>query len=147
MRGKLKEELNRMESLDAIEKVNDPSDWVNSLVIVEKPNRVRICLDPRNLNRAIKKEHYPMKIVEDITHQLAGAKFFSTLDASNGFWSIVLDQDSSRLTTFNTPFGRYRYKRLPFGISSAPEVFQKRMSQIFENIEGCDVIMDHILVW
>ena len=105
MRGKLKEELNRMESLDVIEKVNEPSDWVNSLVIVEKPNRVRICLDPRDLNRAIKREHYPMKTVEDITHQLAGAKFFSTLDASNGFWSIVLDQDNSRLTTFNTPFG------------------------------------------
>lgn len=147
MRSKLKEELNRMESLDVIEKVNEPSDWVNSLVIVEKPNRVRICLDPRDLNRAIKREHYPMKTVDDITHQLAGAKFFSTLDASNGFWSIVLDQDSSKLTTFNTPFGRYRYKRLPFGISSAPEVFQKRMSQIFENIEGCDVIMDDILVW
>ncbi|XP_048747335.2 uncharacterized protein K02A2.6-like [Ostrea edulis] len=147
MRDKLKEELDRMESLNVIEKVNEPSEWVNSLVIVEKPNRVRICLDPRDLNKAIKREHYPMKTVDDITHQLAGAKVFSTLDASSGFWGIVLDQESSKLTTFNTPFGRYRYKRMPFGISSAPEVFQKRMSQIFEKIEGCDVIMDDILIW
>ncbi|KAK3103001.1 hypothetical protein FSP39_015684 [Pinctada imbricata] len=147
MRDKLKDELTRMESLNVIEKVNEPSEWVSSLVVVEKPHKVRICLDPRDLNRAIQRKHYPMKTVDDISHQLAGAKIFSTLDASNGFWGIVLDKESSRLTTFNTPFGRYRYKRMPFGICSAPEVFQKKMSQIFENIEGCDVIMDDILIW
>ncbi|XP_061170401.1 uncharacterized protein K02A2.6-like [Saccostrea echinata] len=130
MRDRLKEELERMESLNVIERVNEPSEWVNSLVIVEKPNRVRICLDPRDLNEAIKREHYPMKTVDDITHQLAGAKVFSTLDASSGFWGIVLDQESSKLTIFNTPFRRYRYKRMPFGISSAPEVFQKSFKSL-----------------
>ncbi|KAK3087333.1 hypothetical protein FSP39_004790 [Pinctada imbricata] len=147
MQEKLKTELKHMESLDVIERVTEPSEWVNSMVIVEKPNRVRICLDPRDLNKAIMREHHPMKTVDDVAHQLSGAKVFSALDASSGFWGIVLDSESSKLTTFNTPFGRYRYKRMPFGVSSAPEVFQRKMSQIFEGIEGCAVIMDDILVW
>ena len=85
--------------------------------------------------------------MEDVAVKLADAKVFSTLDASSGFWVVQLDEDSSLKTTFNTPFGRYKYLRLPFGILSTPEVFQKRVSQIFENIEGCDVIMDDILIW
>ena len=94
------------------------------MVVVEKKDKVRICIVPRNLNRAIKREHYPMQTVEDVAVKLADAKVFSTLDASSGFWAVKLDEESSLKTTFNTPFGRYKYLRLPFGISSAPEVFQ-----------------------
>jgi len=64
-----------------------------------------------------------------------------------GFWVVKLDEESSLKTTFNTPFGRYKYLRLPFGIFSAPEVFQKKVSQIFENVEGCEIIMGDILIW
>ncbi|KAK3093011.1 hypothetical protein FSP39_010012 [Pinctada imbricata] len=147
LREKVKAELSRMESLGVIEKVNKPTSWVNSMVVVEKKNRVRICIDPRDLNRAIKREHFPMKTVEDVAVKLQGAKVFSTLDASSGFWTIELDEESSMKTTFNTPFGRYKYRRMPFGISSAPEVFQKRISEIFDDIEGCEAIMDDVLIW
>ena len=97
---------------------------MSSLVVVEKPNgKVRLCLDPRDLNKAIQREHYPMQTVEEVVTELSGAKVFSVLDATSGFWHIKLDEKSSELLTFNTPFGRYQYLRMPFGINSAPEIF------------------------
>ena len=65
---------------------------------------------------------------------------FIVLDVRNGFWRVPLDQESSLLTTFNTPYGRYRWKRMPFGISSAPEVFQRRMHEVIEGLEGVKVV-------
>ena len=137
-----------MEKIDVITKVTEPTEWVNSVVVTEKKNgKVKVCLDPRDLNKAIKREHYPMKTVEEVAAQLAGATVFSTLDASSGFWHVKLDEKSSKLTTFNTPFGRYRFLRLPSGINSAPEIFQRRMTQTFEDIDGADAIVDDILIW
>jgi hypothetical protein len=75
------------------------------------------------------------------------ANIFSTLDATSGFYQIKLTEESTWLTTFNTPFERYKFERLPFGIVSAPEVFQRNLAQTFENIEGCEVIVDDLLVW
>ncbi|PIK55635.1 hypothetical protein BSL78_07444 [Apostichopus japonicus] len=137
-----------MEKDNIIEKVESPTDWVNSLVIVEKSNgRLRICLDPRDLNKAIKREHFQLPTVDEITSNLTGAQFFSVLDANQGFWQIPLDQESAKLCTFNTPFGRYKFLRLPFGIHSAPEVFHKTVAQLFEGIEGVHTYIDDILVW
>ena len=99
------------------------------------------------LHKAVKGEHYPMKTVEDVLTRLPEAKIFSTLDATSGFWQIPLDEESSFLTCFNTPFGRYRFKRLPFGIKSAPEVYQRVMEELFGDIEGCEVIADDLMVW
>ena len=106
------------------------------MVRIVKPSKIRICIDPRDLNEAIKREHYPMKTIEEVVAEIPGAKVFSTLDAKSGFWQIKLNEASSKLCTFNSPFGRYRFTRLPFGIKSAPEVFQKSMSTIFEDVEG-----------
>jgi hypothetical protein len=87
-------------------------------------NKIRVCIDPRDLNRAIKREHYPMKTIEEVVAGMPEAKVFSVLDATSGYWQMKLNEESSKLCTFNTPFGRYRFTRLPFGIKSAPEVFQ-----------------------
>ena len=103
---------------------------------------MRICLDPRNLNKAIKREHFPLPTIEEVTARMPNAKVFSVLDAKSGFWQIPLDESSSLLCTFNTPHGRYKFKRLPFGIKSAPEVFQKHMKQLLEGLDGVHVIMD-----
>lgn len=93
------------------------------------------------------REKHPLPSVESTLGQLAGAKVFSKLDANAGFWQISLSKESSLLTTFITPFGRYRYNRLCFGISTAPEHFQKRMSRILEGLKGVVCQMDHVLVW
>ena len=87
-----------------------------------------------------------LPILDDVLHKLTGSTVFSKLDASSGFLQIPLDPGSSKLTTFITPFGRYCFRRLPFGITSAPEVFQDKMEQLLEGLPGVEVIMDDILI-
>ncbi|CAC5421269.1 unnamed protein product [Mytilus coruscus] len=149
LREKLKGTLKEMEDIEVIRKVDEPTDWVNSLVVVEKPKtgKLRICLDPRNLNKAIKREHFALPTIEDITTRLTGAKYLCKLDCNNGYWQLRMDKESQLLTTFNSPFGRYCFLRMPFGIKSAQEVFQKRVSQLFENLKGVETDIDDILVW
>ena len=103
------------------------------------------CLDPQDLNRAIQREHFPLPTIEDVATCLHGARVFTALDVAKGFWHIELDEPSSFLTTFHTSFGRYRWRRMPFGISSAPEVFQRRMHELIEGLEGVEVVADDFL--
>ncbi len=147
LKDKIETELKRMENLDVITKRTEPTDWVNSMVTVTKPNKVRICIDPQDLNTAIKREHYPLRTIEEVVAEMPDARFFSVLDANHGFWKIQLDEESSHLCTFNTPFGRYSFKRFLFGISSAPEVFQKCIARHLERLEGVVNVIDDILVW
>jgi hypothetical protein len=109
----VQEKLDNMVKYDIIAKVDQPTDWVSSMLAVRKPTLrpdgkvdIRICLDPKDLNGAIKREHFPMPTIEEVATRLNGAKIFSVFDASDGFWQVELDQASSRFTTFNTPFGR-----------------------------------------
>lgn len=148
LKHQLKEELDRMESLGVIRKIDEPTEWVSSLVIVDKKNgKLRICLDPRDLNRAIRREHFKLPTCEEIMAQFANAKYFSKLDPSSGFWQLKLDDVSSMLCTFNTPHGRYCFLRLPFGVASAPEVYHKTVHMIYEHMDGVDTSMDEIIVW
>ena len=129
LKQRLKNELDRLETENIIVPVTETTTWVSSLVVVEKPHKLRICIDPRDLNKAIMRSHYPLPVLEDILPNLSKAKVFSVLDAKDGFWHVTLDNESSLLTTFNTPYGRYRWLRMPMGISSAPEEFQRRLDQ------------------
>ena len=145
---KVREELTRMEQQGVISKVEEPTACCAPMVVVPKSSgRVRICTDLTELNRSVMREKHPLPSVEHTLGQLAGAKIFSKLDANAGFWQIPLSEESSLLTTFITPFGRYCYNRLCFGISSAPEHFQKRMSRILEGLEGVVCQMDDVLIW
>ena len=147
VRDRVKKELEDMEKRGVIRKVEEPTDWVSSMAIVEKPDgSLRICLDPRHLNKAIKREHFQLPNIEDITTRMVNAKWFTKLDANRGYWQIPLDEESQLLTTFNTPFGRFCYQVTPFGIKSAQEVFQKRMSQHFSDLEGDETDIDDIIV-
>ena len=107
---------------------------------------VRFCIDPRDLNAAIKKLYYPMKTVDEVASGLQGANVFSVLDAKNGFWQLKLDEESSCLCTFNTPIGRYRLTKLPFGVKRASEIFQKTMDWMVEDLDGVEMIMDDVVV-
>lgn len=148
LHSKLKKKLQELEQSSVIEKVDEPTAWVNNLVLVTKQNGdLRICLDPVYLNQAIKREHFYIPSFDEIVSKIHGAKYFSVLDASNGFWQIKLDQESSKLCTFSTPFGRYKFKRMPYGICSASEVFMKKIKELFDRIEGMDVFIDDIIIW
>ena len=110
MKPKVKEELEKMEKLGVIKPVDVPTDWVNSLAFSWKESGgLRICLDPRDLNANIRRDHHRIPTVEEVAHEFAGSRYFTKLDARWGYWSIVLDEESSLLTTFNSPFGRYRF--------------------------------------
>jgi transposase InsO family protein len=147
LKAPLKTNLDSMEDSGVIEKVTCPTDWVNSLVVVEKANgKLRICLDPKDLNTAIKRPHYPMPTLEDALSKMAGACYFSKLDAYSGYWQLKLSEASSYLTTFNTPFGRYRFTRLPFGLVSAQDEFQRKMDEVFEGLPGVTPLVDDVIV-
>ena len=140
-------ELDRMEKAGVIQKITEPTEWCAGMVPVLKKNGdVRICVDLKNLNRSVKREKYEIPTLEDVTHKLAGAKTFTKLDATSGFWQIPLSEKTAKLTTFLTPFGRYYFNRLPFGISLAPEIFQRTMEKILEGIDGVVCFMDDVVV-
>ena len=135
-----------MEKMGIISKVNKPTAWVNQVVVSPKKNgELRICLDPRELNRALQREHYTIPVLEDVLHQLGDSSVFSKLDLKSGYWHITLDEYASFLT-FQTCFGRYRYLRLPFGLNVSAEIFQKKVHEIFGDMPGVVCIHDDIVV-
>ena len=107
---KVKEHFDKMECLGVITHVDEPMDWVSSITYIQKANgELHLCLDPRDLNEAICHDHHKMPPMEEVAHEFAHSCFFTKLDAYHGYWSIILDQDSSLLMTFNSPFRRYHF--------------------------------------
>lgn len=148
LKDQIKMKLTEMEIQGIISKVEGPTEWVSSMTVVKKPDGdLRICLDPRDLNKAIKREHFKLPTFEEITANLLGAKYFSTLDAKHGFWQVKLHASSTDLCTFNTVFGRFKFLRMPYGISSASEIFHKRLYSHFDDIEGVVLFVDDLLVY
>ena len=145
--NKIKQTLEELHSAKVIQPVSKPMPWISSMLAVSKKNgKIRICLDPKDLNKAILRENYPIPTIEDIASRLHGAKVCSVLDAKNGFSHVKFDEESSYLTTSRTHFGRYRWCRMPFGVSSAPEVFQRRMHELIEGLSGTEVVADDFIV-
>ena len=122
VREQVKAELDRMESLDVICKQVEPTPRVTSMTIVRKPNKIRVCIDPTKLNKAIRRRPHPTRTIEEVAASLSQSTVFSCLDANSGYWQIALDDDSSKLCTFNSQWGRYRFKRLPFGITTSGDI-------------------------
>ena len=110
IREQLKMTLKELTQQGIIVPVTQPSAWINSLVTVpKKDGRLHLCLDPQDLNKAIQREYYSLPTIEEIATRLYGAKLFTILDVRHGFWQVALGEQSSLLTTFNIPFGRYRW--------------------------------------
>ena len=128
---KTKEELDRMLETGIISRVDQPTDWCAPMVVTPKSNgKVRFCVDLSKLNEYVKRENHPLPAVDTTLGRLAGSRVFSKLDANSGFWQIKLAWESRPLTTFITPWGRFCFNVLSFGVSSGSEKFQKNMSQI-----------------
>ena len=146
---KVKEELDRLESLDVVRRITEPTDWCSPLVVVPKKDSksVRLCVDYTRLNLAVKRERHILPSVDHTLGQLKDAKISSKLDANSGFHQIKLSPASQLLTTFITPFGRYCYNRMPFGINSGPEHFQMQIHRILEGIPGVACLMDDLVVF
>ena len=137
-----------MERMGVIEKVEEPREWCAGMVVAPKTSgAVRICVDLTVLNKSVRREHFPLPRVEETLAMLEGSKIFSKTDANSGFWQINLSKESRKLTTFITPFGRFQFRKMPFGISAAPEFFPRQMTKILEGLEGVARMMDDILVY
>ena len=147
-KGKVKQILDKMEKNNIVCKVDEPTDWVSRMVTATKSNGdIRVCIDPQMLNKALKREFHPMPVVDDVLPELSKAKVFSSFDLKNGYWQCSLDNESSLLTTFQTPWGRYRWLRLPFGLAVSSEIFQKRLQMALDGLDGVICIADDILVY
>ncbi|KAK3742464.1 hypothetical protein QZH41_002413 [Actinostola sp. cb2023] len=146
LQDKVKDKLDDLETKGIIAKVSEPTEWISSMVVVTTPKKIRICLDPLDLNKAIQRPKYQMPTLEEVLPRITNAKVFSTLDAKDGFYQIKLDEQSSRKTTFWTPFGRYRYLRMPFGLNLAPEEFERKLHEHLDDLPGIIVLRDDILV-
>ena len=126
--------------------VDEPTKWVSQMTVAEKESGIIICIDPRPLNKTLKREHYKLPVLEDILPELSQACKFPVCDLEVGYLHYELDHSSTVLTTFATPFGRYRCCRLPFGLTASSEIFQKR-HQALEGLEGVRCIADDVLIW
>ena len=147
VKAQLKIELDKMEKDGIIERQHKSTPWVSSLVCSPKPNgKLRICLDPKPLNRAIKRPHHYTQTLNEVLPKLRKCKFFGTLDQLWGYWNILVHPDSRHLLTFNTPFGRYSFKRMPFGLKSSQDVFQRAVDDTFGDIPNIHVLIDDILI-
>jgi hypothetical protein len=149
MRKPVEKVIKELVKRGVLKPVEEPTEWISSMVAVKKTgtNKIRICLDPKDLNKAIKRPRYSQPTIEEILPQLAKAKVFSVLDAKDGFWQVKLDEESSLLTTFWTPLGRMRWLRMPFGICSASEEYQRRQTQHITDLQGVEVVADDHLVY
>ena len=146
LQKEVKEKIAEMEKKGIIQKATEPTEWISSMVVVAKPGKIKICLDPRDLNKAIQRPKYQMPTLEEVLLRLSKAKVFTTLYAKDGFHQIGLDEASSKKITFWTSFGRYRYLRMPFGISLAPKEFEHRLHEQLSGLDRVEILRDDILV-
>ena len=148
VRGDARKELERLERLDIIERVERPTPWISPIVVVpKKSGEVRICVDMPEANKAVKREKHLMPTIDDLIADLNGATNFSTLDLSSGYHQLELAPESRFVTTLSTHVGLRRYKRLPFGINAASEIFQESIKELLTGLPGCKNISDDIIVF
>ena len=150
VRKQLEEQLLRDEDLGVIERIEGPTPWVSKIVVAlepKSPGKVRICVDMRQANKAIKRERHVTPTVKEIIGDLNGAKVFGKLDLNQGYNQLDLAPESCYITTFSAHMGFMRYKRINFGISSAAEIFQNGVRETLEDIDGAINISDDILLF
>ena len=146
-----KAKIDKMLKAGVLKPVQEATPRINSFILVEGKDqhgqtKLRICLEPTNLNKAIVQEPYHFKTPEDISHLLVDATVLTLLDCKKGYWHQELDEESSYLTTFNTEFGRYQYTVMPFGATVVGDVFQRKLDQCFGHLQNVIVIADDIMV-
>ena len=144
---KVEEELNSLMNRGILQLVTEPTDGVSQMAIVEKKNgSLRICIDPRPLNKALKREQYKLPILDDVLPNFREANMFTKLDVKEAFWHIKLDEEASMLTTMITPFSRVRWTRLPFGLNVSSEIFERHLRTAIDDLPGTVNVADDLLV-
>ena len=130
MQTAYKTELDRLTKEGIITEVKEHTEWINSIVPVMKPNgSLRLCLDPKDLNKAIERNQWYSRTIDDILPELAKSKYKTLKDATSGYWHVVLDLASSLLTMFNTPWGKFRWLETTIWIKNSKRCFSGKAGQ------------------
>ena len=125
--------------------MEEHADWCSSLAFnTKKDSSIRICLDPQKLNSSLRHCAHKIPTVEELNPVLSRAKYFSKLDAKAGYWPVHLDESSQLLTTLRTPFGGFCWRILPFGLNVSQDIFQARMDEVLEGLDGIISIADDV---
>ena len=147
LRSKVEDELTRLQSQGIISPVKH-SVWAAPIVpVLKNSGRVRLCGDYKlTINKASPTETYPLPVVDELFANLSGGKYFSKLDLSNAYIQFPLDDASKQYVTINTHKGLFQYNHLPFGVASAPAIFQRHMEMLLQGLPNVSVYIDDILV-
>ena len=142
-----KKELDALVNLDVLEK-DSSSEWAAPSFTQPKknPNELRFLSDFRQLNKCIIRKPYPLPKISEILKELTGLSYATALDLKMGYYTIRLNPDAQRICTIITPWGKYKYKRLPMGIMTAPDIFQNKMSDLMSHLEFVRVYLDDLLI-
>ena len=147
MQSAYRAELDRLVKEGIIMEVHEHTEWINSIVpVMKEDGSLRLCLDPKDLNKAIERNQWYARTLDDILPELAQSKYFTIKDAMLGFCHVPLDLRSSLLTTFNTPRGKYRWLRMPFRLKVSGDVFQERLDRVLRLVPGVLGITDDIVI-
>lgn len=145
LEGAVNEKLDELLLRDIIEPKQGPATWVSPLVVANKANgTIRLCVDLRRVNQAVIRERHPMPVIDDVLAKIGKGKVWSVLDIKDAFFLLELEEESRDIVTFITHRGLYRFKRLPFGLVSAPEIFQRKMDEILADCEGTYWYLDDV---
>ena len=147
MQSAYKAELDRLVKEGIITEVHEHTEWINSVLpVMKEDGSLRLCLDPKDLNKVIKRNQWYARTLDDILPKLAQYKYFTVKDATSGFWHILIDFRSSLLTTFSTMWGKYRWLRMPFGLKVYGDVFQERLDTVLRLVPQVLGITDDIVI-
>ena len=163
MQDAFHEEIRNLEQLRILEETKDITEWVNSFVIVEKKlpmdssnshspghsmnKKLRICLDPRDLNEALEREPYYTCSIEEIMGKFHGMTRFTIADFNKGYWMVELDPESRKYTMMALDIGRFQWTQLPMGSIVAQDIFQRKLDAIFLIIPGVTGIADDMIIY
>ena len=155
------EEVEQLVKIDVLEPVTEPTEWVNSFVIIEKvidssnthsPNHsikksIRLCIDPKDLNEALEREPYYSRTIDELISMFTGAKVFTIVDMDKGYWQVVLHPESRKFTCMAFDIGRYQFKRLPMGSKVASDIFQRMLDFVYIGLPGVIGIADDMVIY
>lgn len=143
----VKEELDQLVEKGVLVPMTEPTEWVSQMAVVHKPNgKLHRCIDPQSLNEALKHEHYRLPVLDDVLPKHRDAKGFSKIDWWEAYWHVKPDKEHSKLTTMITPFGQYRWKRLPFGLKVSSKIFQCKLDEALGGLEGVSSVVDDVII-
>ena len=144
----MRQQVNELVERGVLVRVEEPTAWVSQMAVTRKESDgfLRICIDPQPLNAVLMREHFKTPTLDDGLSSLHNARVFTKLDVKEAFWHVRLDEQSSLLTTMITPCGRFRWARLPFGLSVSSEIFQKRLTEALGGLKGVICVADDIIV-